>query len=46
VPLGQYDFVLADPPYSAGDAERYGAAMVNRNKVLATLSAGYPFSRS
>jgi len=42
VPLDQYDFVLADPPYSASDAERYGTAMVNRNRVVATLAAGLP----
>jgi hypothetical protein len=34
--------VLADPPYSASDAERYGAAMVNRNKVVAALAGGLP----
>ena len=38
VPLADYDFVLADPPYSASDAERYGTSMVNRNKVVRTLS--------
>jgi hypothetical protein len=43
VPLAGYDFVLADPPYSASDAERYGTIMVNRNKVVATLAAGLPF---
>lgn len=37
VPLGQYDLVLADPPYSADDAERYGTTMVKRNTVLAAL---------
>jgi hypothetical protein len=42
VPLQRFDFVLADPPYSASDAERYGAPMVNRNKVVATLAAGLP----
>ena len=40
VPLADYDFVLADPPYSASDAERYGTIMVNRNKVVRTLSEG------
>jgi hypothetical protein len=40
VPLADYDFVLADPPYSVSDAERYGTAMVNRNKVIRTLSEG------
>jgi len=42
VPLHDYDFVLADPPYSASDAEHYGTPMVNRNKVVATLAAGLP----
>jgi hypothetical protein len=42
VPLHQYDFVLADPPYSTSDAERYGHCMVNRNKVMQTLSGGLP----
>ena len=42
VPLHQYDFVLADPPYSTSDAERYGQCMVNRNKVGKTLSGGLP----
>jgi hypothetical protein len=40
VPLHLYDFVLADPPYSESDAERYGTAMVSRNKVVAALAAG------
>jgi hypothetical protein len=42
VPLHQYDFVLADPPYSESDAQRYGQSLVNRNKVVATLAAGLP----
>jgi hypothetical protein len=42
VPLTEYDFVLADPPYGAGDAERYGRAMVDRHRMLATLNAGLP----
>lgn len=32
--LGTYDLVLADPPYSVEDAERYGCAMVDRKKAL------------
>jgi hypothetical protein len=40
VPLADYDFVLADPPYSESDAEHYGMAMVNRNHVVRTLSDG------
>jgi hypothetical protein len=42
VPLHQYDFVLADPPYSQSDAERYGTCMVNRNRVMDTLASGLP----
>lgn len=30
----KFDLVLADPPYSGEDAERYGTPMVNRNKVV------------
>ena len=37
VPLEQYDLVLADPPYSVEDAERYGTTMVKRNTVLKAL---------
>ena len=40
VPLETYDVVLADPPYSVDDAERYGTTMVRRNKVLEHLAAG------
>jgi hypothetical protein len=43
VPLENYDLVLADPPYSVEDAERYGTSMVKRNLVmraLKRLSAG------
>ena len=29
-----FDLILADPPYSAEDAEHYGTPMVSRNKVL------------
>jgi hypothetical protein len=42
VPLGDYDFVLADPPYSESDAARYGSCLINRNKVMARLSEGLP----
>lgn len=37
VPLGRYDLVLADPPYSVEDAERYQTSMVKRNKVMDAL---------
>ena len=37
VPVGNYDLILADPPYSVEDAERYQTSMVKRNVVLSTL---------
>jgi len=37
VPLDRYDLILADPPYSIEDAERYQTSMVKRNAVLRTL---------
>jgi hypothetical protein len=37
VPLETYDLILADPPYSEDDAERYGTTMVKRNVVLRAL---------
>jgi hypothetical protein len=37
VPLGTYDLVLADPPYSVEDAERYQTTMVKRNTVMRAL---------
>ncbi len=43
VPLERYDLVLADPPYSVEDAERYQTTMIKRNAVmraLARVSAG------
>lgn len=39
VPLANYDLVLADPPYSAEDAQHYGKTMVKRNTVMAALAA-------
>jgi hypothetical protein len=39
VPLERYDLVMADPPYSTEDAEHYGVALINRNKVMAALGA-------
>ncbi len=32
---GSFDLILADPPYSAEDAEHYGSCMISRKKVLA-----------
>ncbi len=40
VPLDRYDLVLADPPYSVEDAERYQTTMVQRNVVMRSLAAG------
>lgn len=40
IPLSSYDLVLADPPYSVEDAERYQTTMVQRNVVMRSLSAG------
>lgn len=37
VPLGDYDLILADPPYSIEDAERYQTTMVKRNSVMRAL---------
>lgn len=37
VPLETFDIVLADPPYSIEDAERYQVSMVKRNKVMQAL---------
>ena len=40
VPLSDYDLVMADPPYSIEDAERYQTTMVKRNVVLRSLAKG------
>jgi hypothetical protein len=40
VPLEKYDLVLADPPYSIEDAERYQTTMVQRNVVIRSLAEG------
>ncbi len=37
VPLGNYDLILADPPYSVEDAERYQTTMIKRNSVMRAL---------
>jgi hypothetical protein len=37
VPLTDYDLVLADPPYSVEDAERYQTSMIKRNTVMSAL---------
>lgn len=42
VPLGEYDLILADPPYSIEDAERYQTTMVKRNTVLRALQRTAP----
>lgn len=38
VPLGKYDLVLADPPYSVEDCDHYGTSMIKRNSVMRALS--------
>jgi hypothetical protein len=38
VPIEDYDLILADPPYSAEDADHYGTPCVDRNKVVRVLS--------
>lgn len=40
IPLHQYDLVLADPPYSVEDADRYQTSMVKRNVVMRSLAGG------
>ncbi len=42
VPLENYDLILADPPYSVEDAERYQTSMVRRNVVLRALQRAAP----
>lgn len=39
VPLESYDLVMADPPYSIEDAERYQTTMIKRTTVMRTLGA-------
>jgi hypothetical protein len=38
VPVEDYDLIVADPPYSASDAERYGTTIVKRNRVVKALA--------
>lgn len=42
VPLEAYDLILADPPYSIEDAERYQTTMIKRNTVLRALQRASP----
>ncbi len=42
VPLARYDLILADPPYSIEDAERYQTTMVKRNTVMRALQRVLP----
>lgn len=37
VPLGDFDLVMADPPYSVEDCEHYATPMVKRNVVMRNL---------
>lgn len=39
VPLEKYDLVLADPPYSIEDANRYQTTMISRNRVMSALGS-------
>lgn len=34
----RFNLVIADPPYSAADAERYGTPMVDRRRAIAALA--------
>lgn len=36
-PAGGFQLVLADPPYSSADAEKYDTPMVNRRRVLSSI---------
>jgi hypothetical protein len=38
VPVEEYDLILADPSYSAEDADHYGTPTVDRNKVVRVLA--------
>ena len=42
VPVDKYDLILADPPYSVEDAERYQTTMVKRNTVMRALQRAAP----
>jgi hypothetical protein len=42
VPLEQYDLVMADPPYSAEDADHYGTTWIKRDKVMRALERVRP----
>ncbi len=42
VPLETYDLILADPPYSVEDAERYQTSMIKRNTVMRVLQRVSP----
>jgi hypothetical protein len=42
VPLERYRLVLADPPYSIEDAERYRTTMIKRNVVMKALERLQP----
>jgi hypothetical protein len=42
VPLENYDLILADPPYSIEDSERYQNSMIKRNVVMRNLQRCRP----
>lgn len=35
----RFNVIMADPPYTASDAERYGTPMVDRRRAMAALAA-------
>lgn len=37
VPVGEFDLIMADPPYSVEDCEHYKTTMVKRNVVMRVL---------
>jgi hypothetical protein len=42
VPLETFDLILADPPYSHEDAEKYGVTLIKANKVMKALERVKP----
>lgn len=40
VPLGDFDLVLCDPPYSVEDCDHYQTTMIKRNLVMRALGSG------
>ena len=46
VPLGNYDLILADPPYSVEDAECYQTTMIKKaeQRSCERLQLGFPLA--